>query len=144
MICQCCQGKHPTVIHSDMEDRINKQKEQPTHAITQPHKYLNPGKIPQEEKMVCFSFSLNHKNTFLDPGSYANFCSKNFKKKLNAKGLKMELLLKTMVLVKPVTTLEINHLEIVHIGVGIYLTWPKVYTQRTIPVSKFLHHQWPE
>ncbi|KAL0164586.1 hypothetical protein M9458_040339, partial [Cirrhinus mrigala] len=73
---------------------------------------------------------------FLDQGSTATFCTEELAKKLNIRGRKTELLLRTISQEQKVNSYELTDLEVCGLEEQDYIQLPTVYTQPDIPAKK--------
>ena len=115
--CKVCEQNHPTAFH--MQRKENQRTPQTGTIIcmatgsdtgTGKEKFalaIVPVKIKLEKGTKCITTY-----TFLDPGSWASFCTEELATQLCAPGKKTKILLKTMGQEKAVTTFKISGLEV--------------------------------
>lgn len=126
MTCQHCQGKHPTILHTEKraENKQNanntdqrKRMVIGTRALVGKEDDNGPGKdcklskVPVQVKMTKGNKTIIT-YAFLDPGSTATFYTENLIKQLNSPGQKTKAILQTMGQNKPVTCFEITRLQV--------------------------------
>lgn len=73
---------------------------------------------------------------FMDPGSSATFCTEALAKQLNVQGRKTELMLSTINSKKRVESYILTDLEVSGLEDNNFIELSKVFTQRSIPVSR--------
>ncbi|KAJ8349111.1 hypothetical protein SKAU_G00277000 [Synaphobranchus kaupii] len=148
--CQICQGKHPTLLHINRDVKQGtrrapgptEQKKTPSsNGLVSTDQLTGAGKecalaiVPVQVKVAKGSKSVLT-YAFLDPGSSATFCTENIMNKLNAKGRRTQILLRTLGQEGTVKSYELKGLEISNIDGEGHIELPEVYTQVKIPVSK--------
>lgn len=154
MTCQVCQQKHPSVLHIEVEKKKSSQTEKESlnetttkSSVSSALVSLEPCKpngagskectlaiVPVKVKLSRGSRTVQT-YAFLDPGSSATFCTEALMTQLNAKGKRMEILLRTMGQEKPVFSYKITGLEVAGLNSNTFLDLPDVYTQQSIPVT---------
>ncbi|KAK0151923.1 hypothetical protein N1851_006693 [Merluccius polli] len=154
MDCQICNRKHPTLLHIDSKNS-NQQTLSNTNSTTSKSSLKSAlvsadhatgasegctlAIVPVQVKVANGSKTIRT-YAFLDPGSSATFCTENIMHQLNAKGRKVEFILRTLGQERPVESYELIGLEVGNLDGSVYIDLPKVYTQCKIPVSK---EKWP-
>lgn len=73
---------------------------------------------------------------FVDPGSSATFCTDSLARQLNLQGNGTELVLTTMSSTKQVKSCLLRDLEVSGLEESNFINLPKVFTQKTIPVTR--------
>ncbi|XP_059931369.1 uncharacterized protein LOC132474599 [Gadus macrocephalus] len=74
-------------------------------------------------------------HTGADPGSSATFCTENLLNKLNIRGKRTNILLRTMNQEQSVITYMANGIEVSALNENNFIALPEVYTQKSMPVD---------
>lgn len=149
MDCSVCHQKHPTVLHIEQSNAgFPKNSQQPTSVsttsiLTQTCAHIGAG---DEDHSVLSIVAVKVKSqkcnipvqtyAFLVPGSTGTFCTESLSRKLNVKGKKASILLRTMGNKNIVNTNLISGLQVAALDDNDYIELPDVMTQKTMPVSK--------
>nr|XP_057925588.1 uncharacterized protein LOC131127575 isoform X1 [Doryrhamphus excisus]XP_057925589.1 uncharacterized protein LOC131127575 isoform X1 [Doryrhamphus excisus] len=148
--CNVCHQKHPGVLHIHRQDTGTSSPQRPST--------VNPSSVSAKLSQTCGHigagceddsvFSIvavkvkSQKNNqtvqtyaFLDPGSSGTFCTDTLARKLNLRGKKASILLRTMGQRKIVNAQILSGLEVSGMDGNDFIELPDVLTQRTMPVS---------
>ena len=146
--CQICNRKHPTLLHIDSKNSdqrpslntsstttrtLNSALASADHA-TGASKECALAIVPVQVKVANGNKTIRM-YAFLDPDSSATFCTENIMHQLNAKGRKIEFILRTLGQDRPVKSYELTGLEVGNLDGTVYIDLLKVYTQCKITVS---------
>ena len=137
MSCTVCKQAHPTILH------IEKKENDPEPVFsmaTRSHTGAGVNEcalaiVPVQVK-VDKGTKIIQTYAFLDQGSSATFCSEELARKLHAPGNKTEIVLKTMLQEKTMSSYRISGLEVAALNSNTFLKLPDVYTQKAIPVTR--------
>ena len=148
--CDVCHQKHPGVLHIERQDKGT--------TLQQAQRSVSPPSVSTSMSQTCghigagcednaiFSIvAVKVKNqrdnqtvqtyAFLDPGSSGTFCTENLAKRLNLRGKKTSILLRTMGQKKIVNAHILSGLEVSGMSTNDFIELPEVLTQKTMPVS---------
>lgn len=162
MDCSVCHQKHPTVLHIEQDNAaFSKRPQQPPSVstistMTQTCGHIEAG---DEDHSVLSIVAVQVRSqkcktpvqtyAFLDPGSTGTFCTESLSRKMNVKGKRANILLRTMGNKSIVNTNIISGLQVAALDNNDYIDLPDVINQKTMPVSKYnVPHQndidkWP-
>lgn len=156
LTCPVCQQRHPGILHIDRGDAQREKRSTngtPTFTSTESavssalvslgsrqatgagSKECALAVVPVQVRLARGS-QIVQTYAFLDPGSSATFCTEALMTRLNARGKKTGILLKTLGQERAVNSYKITGLEVAGLNSDIFLDLPDVYTQQTIPVTK--------
>lgn len=147
--CNVCHQRHPGVLHIERWDNVTsaEQSKDNTHVsiattTTQTCVHIGGG---NEDDSVFFivvvqvkskkSNNIVQRYVFLDPGSLGTFCTEILAKKMNLKGKRTSIFLRTMGQKKVVNTQIISDLEVSGLEANYFIDLPDVLTQKNMPVS---------
>ena len=157
LACQICSEKHPTMLHIPRKEDISEQVSADSQEEASSEQTVVSSAlvhIKQEEttcsgageKCVLAILPVRVKSTkgskivetyaFVDPGSSATFCTDSLARELNLHGKGTELVLTTMSSTKQVKSCLLRDLEVCGLEERNFISLPKVYTQKTIPVTR--------
>lgn len=148
--CYVCHQKHPGVLHIERQDK-GISVEQVKHPVRLPSDstvtfqtcgHIGAG-VEDYSTFSIVAVKVRSKLTnkimqtyaFLDPGSSGTFCTETMAKRLNLRGKKTSILLRTMGQRKVVNAYVLSGLEVSGMGAADFIELPDVLTQRTMPVS---------
>lgn len=148
--CHVCLQKHPGVLHIERQDKGTSvgQAKPPVSLSSdstvtfQTCGHIGAG-VEDDSTFSIVAVKVRSKLTnkimqtyaFLDPGSSGTFCTETMAKRLNLRGKKTSILLRTMGQRKVVNAHVLSGLEVSGMGAEDFIELPDVLTQRTIPVS---------
>lgn len=148
--CNVCHQKHPGVLHIERKDpgAPSEQTQQMTSSVnlstatTQTCGHIGAGHevdavfpiVPVQVKSQK-SNKIVQTYAFLDSGSSGTFCTETLAKRLNLKGKKTNILLRTMSQDRIVSAQVLSGLEVSGLEANDFMLLPDVLTQKTMPVS---------
>ena len=146
--CNVCHQKHPSVLHIERQDKATPSDQQSVSssnvspAVFQTCGHIGAG---QEDASIFSIVAVKVKSqrsnktvqtyAFLDPGSSGTFCTENLARKLNVRGKRTSILLRTMGQKKIVNAHVLSGLEVSDLNMNDFIELPDVLTQKNMPVS---------
>lgn len=154
MDCNVCHQKHPGVLHIEQQDKgtyssqaqpsLSPPSDSTTTTMSQTCGHIGAGcEDDSIFSIVAVKVKSQRNNktvqtyAFLDPGSSGTFCTKDLARKLNLKGKRTSILLRTMGQKKVVNGHVLSGLEVSGMDITDFIELPDVLTQRTMQVSTF-------
>lgn len=157
LTCQVCSQKHPSLLHIHKNEYVSKQtntgcqtdntgrqQEVSSALVSLNHAATSPTGAGDDCILSVLPVYVKSKKgtkvvetyAFMDPGSTGTFCSDALAKQLNLHGKGTEIVLSTMNATKQVKGCLMRDLEVSGINEDKYVTLPRVFTQRSIPVGR--------
>ncbi|XP_052470971.1 uncharacterized protein LOC128027405 [Carassius gibelio] len=143
--CKVCKQAHPSVLHIEAKDSIVEKAERPSNATGGASAGLcgHIGAGDQESVLSIVPVQVKAAKgsqilqvyALLDPGSSATFCSEDLMFRLNLKGRKAHILLRTMNQEKTVPTHVVSEVEVSALDSNNFLPLPDLFTQKEMPVT---------
>ena len=142
--CTICKKQHPSALHIKAKE-TKEAKETTLNSMqvsVKADEHTGAGNVqkctlsivPVQVKCTKGSKIINT-YAFLDPGSSATFCTENLLNKLNIRGKRTNILLKTMNQEQSVIAYMANGIEVSALNENNFIALPEVYTQKTMPVD---------
>ena len=151
MTCQVCSLKHPSMLHfakQERPDTENAEEEKEEEGTTEHNTATSVTNactgagddcllaiVPVQVKLKKGS-KIVETYAFMDPGSSATFCTNTLASQLNIQGRRTELDLTTMSPKVRVESYILTDLEVSGLNTSNFIDLPKVFTQKSIPVTK--------
>lgn len=149
--CSVCSQRHPSILHIQRNEAEKFKKENvkesdktsvssglvslAMHGLESSDQHCTLPIVPVQVKLSN-SNHIIQTYAFLNQGSSATFCTDKLRKRLNAKGKRNQILLRTMGQNKPVNSLVVNGLEVCGLDGNEFIRLPEVHTQEEIPATK--------
>lgn len=146
--CNVCHQKHPSVLHIERQDKGTSSDQQSVSlfnvspALSQTCGHIGAGNEDTYILSIVAVKVKSQKNdksvqtyAFLDPGSSGTFCTESMARKLNLKGKRTRILLRTMGQKKIVNAHVLSGLEVTGINMNDFIELSDVLTQKNMPVS---------
>ena len=134
--CTICNKQHPSALHIKETTlkslQVSVKADEHTGAGNVQNCTLSI--VPVQVKSTRGSTIINT-YAFLDPGSSATFCTENLLNKLNIRGKRTNILLRTMNQEQSVITYMANGIEVSALNENNFIALPEVYTQKSMPVD---------
>lgn len=141
LTCQVCSQKHP---NKQQQTNTGCQQKVSSALVSLNHAATSPTGPKTTAFCLFFQFVSSQRKekknvetyAFMEPGSSGTFCTDALAKKLNLHCKGIEIVLSTMNATKQVKGCLMKDLDVSGINEGKIVTFPKVFTQRSIPVGR--------
>ncbi|KAG1936405.1 hypothetical protein F2P79_018737 [Pimephales promelas] len=149
--CKVCSLKHPTALHiypKEKENNLVQVKGESETAVGSSLISVQSSGLTGAGDHDCtlsiVPVQVKHRKghkvlityAFLDPGSSASFCTERLMNKLNVRGRRTGILLRTMGQEKVVGSHIVSDLEVAELDGDCFCELPDIYTQKNMPVHR--------
>ncbi|KAL2099387.1 hypothetical protein ACEWY4_005867 [Coilia grayii] len=155
MTCEVCSLKHPSLLHFSSKEKDAKEKPVGTEASKGSAASVPADVSKDKETSACTGAGDNcvlaivpvrvkasksdktvEVYAFMDPGSSASYCTEALARQLNVQGRRTELMLSTINSKSKVESYVLTDLEVSSLEDNNFIALSKVFTQKSIPVSR--------
>ncbi|XP_071058619.1 uncharacterized protein [Pseudochaenichthys georgianus] len=146
--CKVCSLKHPSILHIYQKEKENDTMQAKGKAVSSALISVQSSGLTGAGEPDCtlsivpiqVKSKKGHETiityAFLDPGSSASFCTERLMNKLNLRGRRTDILLRTMGQEKIVGSHIVSDLHVAGLDSSHYCELPDTYTQKTMPVHR--------
>lgn len=151
MVCEVCSLKHPSLLHFS-----SYEEEKPPAEVNTGSTAKGPAGLSEEKETSactgaggscvlaivpvrvksCKSDKAVEVYAFIDPGSSASFCTEALARQLKVQGRRTELTLRTINSKSREESYVLTELEVSSLADNNFIALSKVFTQKSIPVSR--------